>query len=522
MGVPYSNNNNTPRRNSKVGLPDPQGNDGKANVATTGPSKMVQDMAAQNFALRNGGQLPPSNAGVSTNPTVRHPDGTNTNPPSPMGVSPQNQIIGRLEAQRPVIRSGNGTTADGAGAFVQGSVPVATQKQWPMGNDNQGGQPVVRHPDGSVANTQVQSPYTADMANKTAQPQTNFENMQQQPTGWNPDGSPSYNSLSEALNRTSGQPQQNPKANFQADPSQRDGGFFGWLKGLMPKKRPGRREGETDDEYDARRTRNMQMVATFADAIRHMGNIVNTSKGAPLQVFNDPTTMLEQGRQTRAAARRKQEAADADAAYKASQSSIKEAAQKANEAYKIALLGYKDAADKRAAQSAADKKEFKDDYFAWQKENEAKRQQRQADQDKQRQDNWEKQFKFKQQQAAISNSLRQQSINKRGSGSGGRGGGSSASYSLYNPTTGKTEYFKNNNEFLRRAGELGYDTSKPVSESTSQEVITKDGVKKVTNTKRGTSVNAKIGQQEAQKKKQNANKGARSGSKLKNTSALGL
>ncbi len=193
------------------------------------------------------------------------------------------------------------------------------------------------------------------MANKTAQPQTNFENMQQQPTGWNPDGSPSYNSLSEALNRASGQPQQSEKANFQADPSQRDGGFFGWLKGLVPKKRPGRREGETDDEYDARRTRNMQMVATFADAIRHMGNIVNTSKGAPLQVFNDPTTMLEQGRQTRAAARRKQEAADAEAAYKQANMTLKERAAEAERNYKAMSLGFKQqAAERQAAKDKLD------------------------------------------------------------------------------------------------------------------------------------------------------------------------
>lgn len=319
-------------------------------------------------------------------------------------------------------------------------------------------------------------------------------------------------SLSAALNGGGLKDDGSQATQFQADPTQRDGGFSNWINGLMPKKRPGMREGETPDEYDARRTRNMEMVATFADAIRHMGNIVNTAKGAPLQQFNDPTSMLEQGYQNRKAQRQKQAALDADAAYKASNLSIKEAAAKANEAYKQMTLGYRDAADRRAQRQ-----------FEYQIAKDAAAAQRQAEQDKQKQSNWERQFKFRQQQAAISNGLRQQSINKRGSGkSGGGRGGSGAAYSLYNPNTGNTEYFKNNNEFLRRAGELGYDTSKPVSTTESSEVVSKDGIKKVSNTKRGTSVNAKIGQQEAQKKKQNANKNARKGSKLKNTSALGL
>ena len=130
---------------------------------------------------------------------------------------------------------------------------------------------------------------------------------------------------------------------FQADPSQRDGGFFGWLGKLIPKSRPGMREGETPDEYDRRITTNRERIAAFADAIRHMGNIVNTSKGAPLQVFNDPTSMLEQGYQNRKAQRQKQAAIDADAAYKQANLSLKERAAEAQRAYQQATLGYKQA-----------------------------------------------------------------------------------------------------------------------------------------------------------------------------------
>ena len=217
-------------------------------------------------------------------------------------------------------------------------------------------------------------------------------------------------SLSSALSGSAAQQSQVPE--FQADPSQRDGGFFGWLGKLIPKSRPGMREGETPDEYDRRITTNRERIAAFADAIRHMGNIVNTSKGAPLQVFNDPTSMLEQGYQNRKAQRQKEAVLDADAAYKQANLSLKERAAEVAEAYKKLTLGYRDSADKRAQKQ-----------FEYQVAKDAASAQRQAEQDKLKQDNWERQFNFRQQQARISNSLRQQSINKRGSGrsSGGKG-----------------------------------------------------------------------------------------------------
>lgn len=153
--------------------------------------------------------------------------------------------------------------------------------------------------------------------------------------------------LSSALTGSAAQQRQVPE--FQADPSQRDGGFFGWLGKLIPKSRPGMREGETPDEYDRRITTNRERIAAFADAIRHMGNIVNTSKGAPLQVFNDPTTMMEEGYQNRKAQRQKQAALDADAAYKQANLSLKERAAEAQRAYQQATLGYRQADLQRKA-----------------------------------------------------------------------------------------------------------------------------------------------------------------------------
>lgn len=187
---------------------------------------------------------------------------------------------------------------------------------------------------------------------------TDFTNMPQQPTGWNADGTPSYDSLSSALSGAAASQKQEAPA-FQSDPSKKDGGFFGWLGSIIPKKRPGMREGETPDEYDRRRTRNMEMMTTLADAIRHIGNIVNTSKGSPLQQFNDPTAMMEQGYQNRKAQRQKQAAIDADAAYKQANLSLKERAAEAQRAYQQATLGYKQKAEERAAKNDEFNRNFK-------------------------------------------------------------------------------------------------------------------------------------------------------------------
>lgn len=122
---------------------------------------------------------------------------------------------------------------------------------------------------------------------------------------------------------------------FEKDDSQRDGGFFKWLGGLS-KKRPGRREGESDDDYDERMTRNNMRIATLADAIRHMGNIYNTSKGAALQKFNSPAAEMQADLDKRKAERARKAAAEADAAYKDANLQIKMDAAEADRAYKAA------------------------------------------------------------------------------------------------------------------------------------------------------------------------------------------
>lgn len=146
---------------------------------------------------------------------------------------------------------------------------------------------------------------------------------------------------------------------FEKDDSQRDGGFFKWLGGLS-KKRPGRREGESDDDYDERMTRNNMRIATLADAIRHMGNIYNTSKGAALQKFNSPTAEMQADLDKRKAERARKAAAEAYAAYKNANLQIKMDAADADRAYKGQMVELKKSADKRADQNAKDLKAYRD------------------------------------------------------------------------------------------------------------------------------------------------------------------
>lgn len=335
----------------------------------------------------------------------------------------------------------------------------------------------------------VQTPYLGDAAEKTQQPQTSFEGMQQPPTGWKADGTPSYDALSSALSgyQTA---QSNQVPEFQVDPSQRDGGFFGWLGKLIPKSRPGMREGETPDEYDRRITTNRERIAAFADAIRHMGNIVNTSKGAPLQVFNDPTTMMEQGYQTRKAQRQKQDAIDADAAYKQANLDLKSAAARADQAYKLYLAGLRG----DNAQLAKDKFEYRKGKDA------AAAQYRQAKD--------ERDFEYKQgrdrakdEQTNRRLNISQYNATHKGSGRGrsGGGGGSSAKYVTWD-AEGKPHYASNKTMYEANEAYYNGNTSGNSSTSSSKEVLHTDGsTTRTTNSQSGSSVAQRAGAQRRQR-----------------------
>lgn len=341
----------------------------------------------------------------------------------------------------------------------------------------------------------VQTPYMGDAAENTPQPQSNFEGMPQPSTGWNADGTPRYDTLSTALSGFQ-MPQEQQVPEFEADPKQRDGGFFSWLGKVMPKSRPGMREGETPEEYDRRITTNRENIAAFADAIRHMGNIINTSKGAPLQVFNDPTAMMEQGYQNRKAQRQKQAALDADAAYKQANLDIKSAAAKANQVYREYLLGLRGEGN----QLAKDKFEYSKDkdqrdfaYKAGQDEieNQIKLWDRELK---------EKGFNEKKRHDLIMEAIARFRANKSGSGGGRSGGSSSAKKYTTWDADGNPHYAPNKTMYEANEAYYNGNTSGSSSTSSSKEVINKDGsTTKTTNRRSGPSVAQKAGTQRRQR-----------------------
>lgn len=375
--------------------------------------------------------------------------------------------------------------------------------------------PAVQTQQTQPAASSVQTPYLGDAAEKTQQPQTSFEGMQQSPTGWKADGTPSYDALSSALSgyHTA---QSKQVTEFQADPSQRDGGFFGWLGKLIPKSRPGMREGETPDEYDRRITTNRERIAAFADAIRHMGNIVNTSKGAPLQVFNDPTAMMEEGYQKRKVQRQKQDAIDADAAYKQASLDLKSAAARADRAYKLYLAGLRG----DNAQLAKDKFEYRKG------KDEATAQYKQAKD--------ERDFEYKQgrdrakdEQTNRRLNISQYNATHKGSGRGrsGGGGGSSAKYVTWD-AEGKPHYASNKTMYEANEAYYNGNTSGNSSTSSSKEVFNRDGsTTRTTNRQSGSSVAQRAGAQRRQReeaRKKAAKPAGKSHNGYKNTKKLGL
>lgn len=359
----------------------------KRRVTITGPSPMVQQMAQQNYAMKNGGELPMQGApgGVST-PVA----------PQPMDMN---------------FFGGNGGAT---GKFEMPAVSTAPDLT-----------PDSKAPDPKYGTGGAQ-----------------FVN----PSGTDKND---LSSLSAALN-SAGVSSPSSGREFKADDTKKDGGFFGWIKGLAPKFRPGRRDGETDDEYDMRHTQNMQRVATFADAIRHMGNIVNTYKGGPLQQFNDPTDYLLAGYEKRKAQRQAKAAFDADAAYKQATLNLKERATEAKNAYDQLNLLLK----QNGVNLSKDK-------FDYQKAKDAAAAKAKAEKD-------DRDFKYKQERDKVKDKqaekrlgIAEYNATHKGRGGGGRSGSGSGSSSRkywFEDKNGKIRYQPNETmweqEYYREYGRL--------------------------------------------------------------------
>ena len=348
---------------------------------------MVQQMAQQNFAMKNGGELPMQGApGGASTPVA----------PQPMDMN---------------FFGGNGGAT---GKFEMPAVATAPDLT-----------PDSKAPDPKYGTGGVQ-----------------FVN----PSGTDKND---LSSLSAALNSAEVSSPSSGRE-FKADDTKKDGGFFGWIKGLAPKFRPGRRDGETDEEYDMRHTQNMQRLATFADAIRHMGNIVNTYKGGPLQQFNDPTDYLLAGYEKRKAQRQAKAAFDADAAYKQATLSLKERAAEAKNAYDQLNLLLK----QNGVNLSKDK-------FDYQKAKDAAAAKAKAEKD-------DRDFKYKQERDKVKDKqtekrlgIAEYNATHKGRGGGGRSGSGSGSSSRkywFEDKNGKIRYQPNKTmweqEYYREYGRL--------------------------------------------------------------------
>ena len=415
---------------------------------------MVQQMAQQNYAMKNGGELPMQGApgGVST-PVA----------PQPMDMN---------------FFGGNGGAT---GKFEMPAVATAPDLT-----------PDSKAPDPKYGTGGVQ-----------------FVN----PSGTDKND---LSSLSAALN-SAGVSSPSSGREFTADDTKKDGGFFGWIKGLAPKFRPGRRDGETDEEYDMRHTQNMQRLATFADAIRHMGNIVNTYKGGPLQQFNDPTDYLLAGYENRKAQRQKQAKLDADALYKQANLNLKERAAEAKNAYRQLILDQKNndlkwrkEKDQRDFAYNASQDEIGNQIKVW--DHELK----------------EKGFNEKTRHALIMEAIAKLRANNIGSSRGrsGRGGGSSSAKYITWDAKGNPHYASNKTMYEANEAYYNGNTSGNSSTSNSKEVLNRDGsTTRITNRQSGSSVAQRAGTQRRQReeaRKRASKPAGKSKNGYKNTKKLGL
>ena len=416
---------------------------------------MVRQMAQQNYAMKNGGELPMQGApgGIST-PVA----------PQPMDMN---------------FFGGNGGAT---GKFEMPAVATAPDLT-----------PDSKAPDPKYGTGGVQ-----------------FVNT----SGTDKNG---LSSLSAALN-SAGVSSPSSGREFKADDTKKDGGFFGWIKGIAQKFRPGRRDGETDEEYDMRNTQNMQRVATFADAIRHIGNIVNTYKGSPLQRFNDPTDYLLAGYEKRKAEHRQQDAADRDMAYKQANLSLKERAAEAKNVYDQLNLLLK----QNGVTLSKDK-------FDYQKAKDAAAAKAKAEKD-------ERDFKYKQERDNIKDKQTEKRLGiaeynathkgRGGGGRSGRGGGSSSAKYITWDAEGNPHYASNKTMYEANEAYYNGNTSGNSSTSNSKEVLNRDGsTTRITNRQSGSSVAQRAGMQRRQReeaRKRASKPSGKSKNGYKNTKKLGL
>lgn len=438
------------------------------------PTPMVQQAAQQNFALKQGTVAP-----IPATP-VQQPVG---------GIGMGNRVMGRFEqqVQQPPMQGASGS-------------PVA-----PVGNVG-----IMRE------DTSVPDPLFGTQGVRMTNPAATSPNDQ--------------GSLSEALKRSmihrgqssdfnpdampgkaapSGYGRAQPSAavpniqmdDFKKDDAKRDGGFFGWLRGIFPKSRPGMRKGETEEDYDRRMTTNRERMIALADAMRHIGNIVNTSKYAPAQQFNDPVSAEEAKYQQREAERKQQAAIDADAAYKQAGLTLKQQAAEADRQYKMLSLQLGIDKANEARNRNADKDAFDREKFEHTKE----------------------QDKVKNRQTDEKIKISRYNATHKGKGGRSGNGGSGGKY-WFDDKDGKRHYYPNKTMYEQGYYmEYGTPPNGGTSTSTSTKTIDSKGNEKTITTRtKGSSIAQQAAKSQTEARAKRKNQTARGKSKLRNTAGLGL
>lgn len=386
-------------------------------IAITGASPLVQQMVAQR------------NPGFYNQPMSGSPDGNQQAIVAPMQFNtfqPGNEVqtrfapstnygTMRVKSTEPFALMPNNQVSQGVQPAMQ---PNVQQVNTPSESDYMG---VNNNDPYNGVNSPILEESQAKQVGGT-QLQGNASNVQ----FTQPNTDVSKSDLAQLQEAMYGSPSDEPE--YQKDDTKKDGGFFNWVGNVFKPK--GKREDETDEEYDYRISQNKSKMAVLADALRHLGNIYNTNRYAPLQVFNSPTDAIEKGYKERKANRMAEDKIKADREYKHAKMAQDARKNELDSAYKDANLKIKLDANNRAA----DRDKALDDY----RKNTLKIQQDNAERSKAKD---ERDFKYKQDRDKVKDAqfTAKQALgwynatHKKGSGDGGGSGSGSGKAQIATP-----------------------------------------------------------------------------------------
>lgn len=127
---------------------------------------------------------------------------------------------------------------------------------------------------------------------------------------------------------------------------------------------------KTEEDY-SRENETTKRVLALGNALRHIGNIVNTSKGGPVQQFNDPVVLAEQEYQTRRGQRIAERQRQLNEAYRQAQMDYQNQKLQGDRDYKNFLLQLKLGQAKTTAERNKALDDFRKEQLEWRKKNAA-------------------------------------------------------------------------------------------------------------------------------------------------------